>query len=401
MLLGLGWLPWAVIVHFGYVTNSYVIWGGWLALAGFLAGRWRRFGERMAALADRTEELTHVNRIGRLLAGTLERDQLLGNIALEALRLLPKSSRLMIGVVDGPDWVNYSLFDEHGQLCQTLRAPRDEGLSGWVMAHRQALRLGDVQGQYALYSKTSTYNDPRSQSWLGAPLIVYNNIMGVLAVQSAEPQVYMARAQRFLTLLAEQAALALENARLYDLATVDGLTDLYVRRYFDQRLQEEWQRSRRHDVPFTLGILDVDNFKILNDTYGHQAGDEVLRAVAAALRRTMRGSDLAARYGGEEFAFILPRTTAAEARRFAERIRIDIEKMLVPFSGQRLRATVSIGLASYPESDVVQVADLLTCADQALYQAKHAGKNRVVAAVDTHAPSDAPSAADWQAPGLA
>ena len=127
--------------------------------------------------------------------------------------------------------------------------------------------------------------------------------------------------------------MALENARLYELATVDGLTGLYVRRYFDSRLKEELERSRRFDTSFSVVLLDIDDFKKLNDTHGHVVGDRVLREVAQAVRSSMRGVDIAARYGGEEFAFILPRTAIVDAHAAAERIRQDVADARVAYEG--------------------------------------------------------------------
>lgn len=335
-------------------------------------------------LKRRVEELTTLNKVGRIISSSLERETLMANIASETLQLVKHTSRFMIGVIDEPTGtVTYELFNEQGKNYKQLHAPREDGLSGWVMAHRQPLLLGDVQRQYVLYSRTNTYNDPNFNSWLGVPLVIYDAVMGVIAVQSEHVHAYNLHDLRFLSTIADQAAVALENARLYELATIDGLSGLFVRRYFDQRLLEEWQRSQRHLEPFTLGLLDLDLFKKLNDTYGHQAGDQVLRSAAVALRSNMRTVDLPARYGGEEFAFILPRTSVEEAVRVAERIRIDIEKMVTPYGGVNLQITASIGLAGYPDADVLDIAELVARADQALYQAKRDGRNRVVVSTST------------------
>ncbi len=329
-------------------------------------------------LRERVEELSTLDKVGRIISGSLERRTLLSNIATEALRLVRHTSRFMIGTAQpGEALVTYELFDESGKSYRQINAPRDEGLSGWVMQHREPLLLGDVRRQYALYSKTETYNDPRFQSWLGVPLCIYDEVMGVMSVQSEQRDAYTVNHLRVLTTIADQAAVALENSRLYELATVDGLTGLLVRRHFDQRLDEEWRRSQRYANEFTVGIIDLDNFKMLNDTYGHQTGDQVLRAAAAVVRRNMRGADLAGRYGGEEFAFILPRTRLSEGLTVAERIRGDMEKLELSAAGKSLKISASIGLAAYPESSVAHVAELVARADEALYSAKRQGKNRV------------------------
>jgi diguanylate cyclase (GGDEF)-like protein len=342
-----------------------------------------------AKLERRVLELSTLDKVGRIISSSLERRTLLSNIASEALRLVSHTSRFMIGTVtQGSDTISYELFDESGKAYRAMSAPRDEGLSGWVMMHREPLLLGDVRRQYKLYSKTEAFNDPRFQSWLGVPLVTYDEVVGVMSVQSEQRDAYTRDHLRVLTTIADQAAVALENARLYELATVDGLTGLLVRRHFDQRLEEEWSRNQRYGGYFSFGIFDLDKFKSLNDTYGHQVGDQVLRAAAAVVRRNMRAADLAGRYGGEEFAFILPRTRVAEATTVAERIRADIEKLVIDHGGSKVTVTASIGLSAYPETGVQTVAELIARADEAMYLAKRQGRNRVCTSVADGVPVD-------------
>src|SRR5262249_49513419 len=164
-------------------------------------------------------------------------------------------------------------------------------------------------------------SDPGVRSWLGVPIVIYEQVVGVLSVQSRERGAFGPDQQRVAEAIASQAAGAIQNPRLYELATIDGLTGLYVRRYFDSRLREELERSRRFGAPFSVVLLDIDDFKKTNDSFGHALGDRVLREVALSMRRHLRGVDIAARYGGEEFAFILPRTGIIDAHAVAERIR--------------------------------------------------------------------------------
>lgn len=332
-------------------------------------------------LAERVQELDTVNKVSRVLSGSLERRTLLTNISIETVKLVGHASRFIIGVYDARhENVVFDFFNQEGENTGQAVIPRGAGLTGWIMENRKPLLLGRAQEQYRLYAKTDEYRDPAFQSWLGVPLVSYDEVMGVLAVESEQPDAYTPEHLRVLATIADTAAVALENARLYELATVDGLTGLFVRRYFDQRLTEEWRRSLRYGSQFSLGLFDLDNFKSLNDTYGHQAGDQILRAAAAVVRNNMRSADLAGRYGGEEFAFILPRTGGAEAVHVAERIRRDIEALEVRVGDRLVRISTSIGVASYPESGTDDVGALIARADQALYEAKRRGKNRVVAA---------------------
>ena len=175
--------------------------------------------------------------------------------------------------------------------------------------------------------------------------------------------------------------MALENAELHkrteELTIIDELTETFNYRYFVQKLQEEKRRALRYTVPLSLIMVDIDWFKKLNDTYGHEVGNVVLREISNIIKRCVRDVDLFARYGGEEFAVILPQTGVGEAHRIGERIREQVEKTVVDAgSAGKLRVTVSVGISSFPENGKSH-EELVTVADQALYKAKGEGKNLV------------------------
>jgi diguanylate cyclase (GGDEF)-like protein len=174
--------------------------------------------------------------------------------------------------------------------------------------------------------------------------------------------------------------LNIANSLLAELATVDSLTELANRRRFDSYLTQESQRATRTRAPLSLLLLDVDEFKHFNDTYGHQQGDECLRQIAAMLRITVRrASDLVARFGGEEIAVVLPETPAAGADVVAESIRLALARLAIPHEGSSVSdvVTVSIGMATREPDQDDTPADLIAACDAALYRAKAAGRNRV------------------------
>jgi diguanylate cyclase (GGDEF)-like protein len=172
-----------------------------------------------------------------------------------------------------------------------------------------------------------------------------------------------------------QAKLKEANARLMELVTTDPLTGVSNRRAFDEQLQNLWKLSARSQSPLSLLMLDVDHFKKINDTFGHEAGDEVLRQVARTLKHATRSTDVTARYGGEEFAILLPSTPLDAAALFAEHLRETIASL--PWEGAAL--TISIGAASDTASSSGRgICRLVQHADAALYEAKRSGRNRVV-----------------------
>jgi len=178
-------------------------------------------------------------------------------------------------------------------------------------------------------------------------------------------------------LAAANEALREKNKQLEELSITDSLTGLYNRTHLMDTLAGEVARSRRHNRPFTLLIMDIDHFKRYNDTYGHLAGDEALRRTGFLLKESVRSSDYAARYGGEEFILILPETGAEDGVEMAERIRNQIAEKEMGSDGSPLKVTVSVGVASFPR-DGDDPHSLMKRADAALYEAKRRGRNRVV-----------------------
>jgi two-component system, cell cycle response regulator len=166
--------------------------------------------------------------------------------------------------------------------------------------------------------------------------------------------------------------------QMYDAALRDGLTKAFNRKYFLDRLETEVAYARRHHTQLSLLIFDVDHFKRINDTYGHLAGDYVLARIAKIASNTVRTEDVFARYGGEEFAILCRGVGLDNAGILAERLRILIEGSMFEHDGVRVRVTVSIGVAAHPELAVENGQELIGAADEALYEAKRTGRNRVL-----------------------
>jgi diguanylate cyclase (GGDEF)-like protein len=178
------------------------------------------------------------------------------------------------------------------------------------------------------------------------------------------------------------------------LATTDGMTGVYNRRHFLTLADREWERARRHGRPLAFLMIDIDCFKSINDSFGHQAGDEMIVHLANLARDCKRDCDVLARIGGEEFALLLPETDLAQAQVVAERLRREVAANALVVASQPIPATVSIGVATSAPT-MTEVSDLMKAADRALYDAKHAGRNQVICRVSGDAaPSITPLSLD-------
>jgi diguanylate cyclase (GGDEF)-like protein len=213
------------------------------------------------------------------------------------------------------------------------------------------------------------------------PLIFQERPMGALQVTAADPsRVWQENEILLLRTVANQVAVAVNHANLFaqiqQQALTDALTGCYNRRSFEMQLDRELQMARRQHQPLSLAMLDLDRFKQLNDSVGHDAGDAALRKLADCFRQELRGVDSAARFGGDEFAVILPQAYSEGALLVAERMRERIEQIRIPGFGN---LSASIGIATFPSHGTSR-AELVVAADAALYRAKRAGRNRVCVA---------------------
>ncbi|MGR8931683.1 MAG: GGDEF domain-containing protein [Gammaproteobacteria bacterium] len=226
-------------------------------------------------------------------------------------------------------------------------------------------------------------------SMILAPLIRRGKHLGALNLGSHRSDRFLRNmATDFVEHLASVVAICLENSLNFETlrhtSLLDPLTGVNNRRFLEQRIVEELDRSLRSRRPLSCLFLDIDFFKQINDTFGHQAGDHMLSMVAATVKKQLRNNDVLSRYGGEEFVALLSESDDSAAGAIAERIRIAIADLSIDFSGQRISATISIGSATFdPGKSIAQQSvsgtaeNLIQAADAALYDAKHEGRNRV------------------------
>lgn len=264
-----------------------------------------------------------------------------------------------------------------------ISGPRlGEGIAGVVLERGEPLLVRDLREQSWVAERL--HDNARSNSFISFPLLSGGKRLGVINLTDrANNQSFTANDLDWLRLFAPYASAALERIDLHEkaqrfqlLAITDPLTGLLNRRYLEERFAQEIERSKRYQFPLSFVMLDIDGFKSFNDTFGHQAGDEVLRETAHCIRKSLRNFDVAARYGGEEFIVVLPETDVTSATILAERLRKAVEQH---FTSERARhpVTVSIGVSSLSKT-LQNRQQVIRAADQALYAAKKRGKNCVV-----------------------
>jgi len=219
------------------------------------------------------------------------------------------------------------------------------------------------------------------KSMVCVPLVLEDELIGIFYVDDFSPRKFSDRELRLLYILSSFASMSINHARQHDttvrLSITDGLTGLFNHRHFQEVLEKELSRAERYSETLSLAMLDIDNFKNINDKHGHQFGDKVLKKISDIMTKSCRSSDTVARYGGEEFALILPKVTPRQAVMLSERLKEQITSGSKSLMRGKLPLTVSIGIASFPQ-DARKRHGLIEKADKALYIAKAAGKDRVV-----------------------
>ncbi|MBI3621621.1 MAG: diguanylate cyclase [Nitrospirae bacterium] len=324
-----------------------------------------------------------IDKIGK----TLDAAQLCETIVSEMTRLVgAEQGSLMMLDDEQRALVIKAITGVNRKIVEQIRIRPGDGIAGKVFATGAPLVVADLETD----GRVQREKRPRykTKAFISLPMKLDGRTIGVLNLADKTSGAAFGEEEiSLLTTLATCASVAIERVEfqqqteeLKRISITDPLTGFLNRRYFHERLIEEIERSKRHNTAMSLAIMDLDDFKLLNDTYGHQAGDEALKAIARCVHGSIRAIDVAARYGGEEFTVVLPQTGRAEARGIAQRICEEVAAMTI--SHQLLegyeRLTISIGLATYPD-DAKTPEELIRCADTALYRAKDEGKNRVVA----------------------
>ncbi|TAN47885.1 MAG: sensor domain-containing diguanylate cyclase [Betaproteobacteria bacterium] len=350
----------------------------------------RQSNERLALSNAQTQRQTREVRLmaemGRMLQASAAREDLFEVIGSYARELFPAES--------GALYIYSASRDDLDAAVTWGGFPAEASQRRFAPGECWALRQGQAYHQDAAHAGVHCphVKDLQAGHYLCVPLMAHGETLGVLHLRFSEAEAGAASATGARTIeslsslaasVAEYVALAIANQQLRDTlrnqAIRDQLTGLFNRRYAEETLARELQRAARKQTPVSLIFLDLDHFKLINDTYGHDAGDVVLQKAGIFLKTRTRGHDVACRYGGEEFLLVMPDASLEVARQRAEVLREGIRTLGVVHKTQALTITASFGVAAFPDSGADR-DQLLKAVDTALYEAKSTGRNRVVTA---------------------
>jgi len=329
----------------------------------------------------RASQLEAINAIAQQTTAVLDLKELLSKVCL-LIQQAFQVAHVSVLLKDEDDLV---LRACHGKLTARVpeggRLPSSDGLWGRALEAGKTLMENDAAStpDSGLYVETG--------SVMCIPLVSFGQTLGLLVLDSDRSGAFNANDTQPLESVADIVATAIQNAyyvdRVKQLAYLDGLTGIFNRRYFELRIAEEIERARRFNTGMGVIMIDIDQFKRLNDEFGHLLGDEVLRQVSSLLHQQLRKIDVVCRYGGEEFGILLSQTSPQHSLAVAEKLRRMVERWQFP--GVPRPVTISAGTANYPEHGVTR-DDLVKAADAGLYTAKQSGRNRVCLAPDPQHP---------------
>ena len=290
------------------------------------------------------------------------------------------------------DYFTLFLYDQDKRKLNLMchNHPEIESSFSISLLNSPIMEAAVLRGQYIREQDFSTSSYYRGADnplfkkgyFVSIPLMIEKEVVGVLNINDVDQDSFNVGDLGFILNLSELIAMSISNAVLYEqtkkLAVTDGLTGISNRPNMEQSLLSEFERSKRYNSPLSVVLLDVDHFKDVNDSYGHQKGDEILVTFASILKKFCRANDIAARYGGEEFLMILPQSNAQGAFKIAERVREEIMKMSFVGNDSKFSVTTSCGVAELNRDYMKNTDQLINVADNAMYEAKNSGRNKTI-----------------------
>ena len=343
---------------------------------------------RMARLAkereERALEFQAFYRASKELASTIEFEEIVDKLHVLCAEIVPYDfSAVAVWQEPGDLYSVYQWTSQKEPALIQNDLPNDgRSWISWFLNNREEPFILtktqlNLQQMPLLFEKEEL---PSLSTFLAAPMRHQQNRIGALLLGSKQEEAFSSHQARVISILCNQAAVSLENSsiihKMEELAITDGLTGLFNHRYFQEAFLRELERAERQNQKLTLLIMDIDHFKGFNDSFGHPAGDFILKSLAQLLKKNARKIDVLARYGGEEFATLLPGIDKKNARKTAERWRRNVQRATFKSGGQSFAITLSIGFVTFPEDGQGKI-ELIEKADRGLYDAKENGRNQV------------------------
>jgi len=339
-----------------------------------------------AAWLARKERYNRFKKIIENINQDLDMDSVSDKLVLMAFSLLANNKgACLLYLVDPHTQKLYLFKTKKEDESLIIKAKGGDIFDIWVMRHSTPLHVEDIKNDFRFDVDKLVFQDKRPiASLISSPFITSHGFLGVLRVDSPETYAFSQDDLRFLMTICDLGAVAIETSELFrkmqDLAIHDGLTSLYSKGYFLDRLKEEFRHSLRLNVPLTLFMIDIDFFKNYNDKFGHTAGDAVLKLLSRNMEQFLKVyNPIISRFGGEEFCVILPDMNKKKGLDLAEKLCKYIEKQKIHLRRQEASITVSIGVAGFP-GDASAEDELVAVADKAMYQAKQTGRNKACCA---------------------
>lgn len=374
------------------------------------------------ARRQRADEFAAANRINQLVSAATDLNKLIEHVFVEVRELVP-SEAFLFGIYNPrQNALDILLNVDEGKRHRPIRRKLGQGILAWSIQNRTSIFISNVKKDAHPAIKKMITLGRESVSIIVVPIMYKAKPVGALSVQDYKPKAFTRHQLHLLEGFASQIAVAIVNIRLFDELNTqqqmlearvnertaelmqtthslteaknqteclltqlerenrsDALTTIPNRRHLDEVLPVEMERAKRYSHPLAIAMLDIDHFKLVNDTLGHAMGDQVLCAIAKMLNTELRSTDIAARYGGEEFVILFPETTGAEAVAACEKLRTLIALYPWPRLARNLSVTVSFGVAALEHIEQT-VPQILASADRALYRAKKTGRNQVCSA---------------------
>lgn len=338
------------------------------------------YGNLITLIERQAAELVTLKHIMRNLTSTLDLQVVLDQVVREAMYLIKNSHEAHIYLYEDGNLVFGAALDENGTKNKQVSIPRPNGLSNAVARQKKMIIAEDMETHALFVSAPKVWKG----SIIGLPLLVGESVVGIMNLVRSRKGEFTDPEIRLLMLLANQAAIAINNAHLHQMvnrqARSDAVTQLPNRRALDERLEEAIQLSNRSGRPFSVVMMDLDRFKTVNDTFGHDTGDDVLRQIANALKESLRTTDFLARFGGDEMTLILAETDLVQASIVTQKIQDQLKIFDIHLPNEQItRLSVSGGIALYPQHADTAPA-LIRAADAALYRAKKYARGTFVTA---------------------